>query len=116
MIRAERHPAAAGIDGHLEGSYVLPLPGTLAVLAEGELRADVPANETVHAGDVAFRFDQPGPHRLVMAWDGEENGTNEENDFTVLIAPNSWQPQFGLSVIRARRRKCAREIRAPQSP
>lgn len=81
----------------LHGSYVLPLLGASDQVASGQVCCDVPALSSLQAGEVTAKLDSPGAYRLVMTWMGSEG--REENDYTILIAPEGWEAEYGLSVV-----------------
>jgi GNAT superfamily N-acetyltransferase len=101
IIRAEPREEATVLN-RIEGAYALPLPEVLEVMAEGSIKplegAEPPTgrpilpNETRPLGEVAARLTLPGPYRLVLTWDGEEN------DFTLYITPRGWKPAYGFHV------------------
>jgi len=101
VIRTEPREEATVLN-RIEGTYALPLPGQLEVVAEGNIEAGedseptqgwiVATSETALLGEVAARLTLPGPYRLVLSWD------DGENDFTVYIAPEGWEAAYGLHV------------------
>jgi len=99
VIRAERSRKSSPLRASVEGSYVLPLPGTLGVVAEGEIPLAVESNRARRIGDLSIDLPSTGVYRLVMSWEGREHP--EENDYTVLLMPEGWEPDVGLSVVQS---------------
>lgn len=97
VIRGERSKHQSWLVPPVDGTYVLPVPEVETVVARGDLRVGCPPSTTVTLGEVRLGDVEraPGPYRVVVEWDGA--GTVEQNDYTVLLAPEGWKAPPGLT-------------------
>lgn len=82
---------------HLHGSVVLPVPGALENLRQGEIQGMVPSQSSLQIGSIRHSFTRYGAYQLILTW--MENGQSVQNDFTFLVTPDHWEPTGGLAII-----------------
>lgn len=97
VLRAEKSKNSSPFRSSVKGSYVMPLPEVSTVIAQGQSSGNIQPNETVLLENISFDLNATGAYQLVMRWDSPKE--IEENEYTVLIMPGSWQPDYGLSVV-----------------